>query len=147
MRRHASSVLFFGLPLIGLLSCGPGTIEPVTHERCGSALLSAAEDVREIVLRDLIRNHPYRSPRRLTTYYIGVDGSSFPLDEALGWDPSPDLLHRFRDNPTQVRPISEFYALGSDSQSGPAEAGSRIIFSVSSMCWLSNSEVEVQAVV
>ena len=147
MRRVAAALLTMTAAFT-LGSCAPEQVPAPPRLGCSPALTDQDDDIREVVLRNLIGSFLEERGRRrylrsIHVIFVGVDGGPDPWSEFFGWDPSTAFLSRFRDIDFPVKALSAS-RLGDEARDrNSGEAG--VVFSAGAICWVGPGRVEVKA--
>jgi hypothetical protein len=127
--------------------CAPGAVQPISHDRCGPVLEGQQDEVRSLVVERLLQSDQITRTQHADVIFVGIKESGGPEFDSLGWDPSREFMNRFVSHRPPVRPISEALTLASDFRVRDRATGQPgIIVSIRSVCWLTASDVEVEAV-
>ncbi|SRR6266568_319216 len=139
--------LILSAAMCAVLACTPATMRPIAKDRCGLGRPGHDDDIREVVFRELFPHDFSGHGRNAAVYFIEVDSGKLPGAELCCWDPSDDLLGRFRSHTPPVKPVSAGLPLrmANDTLSDPERGQAAVLFSTRSLCWVSDSEVEVEA--
>ncbi len=145
--RWMRQILVLSGAALAVIACAPESMQPVAKERCGPPRLGHDDDIREAVFRKLFAHDFSGHGRDSGTYFVQVDGGKAPGVEICCWDPSDDLLARFQTHVPPVKPLSLALPLQTDDDGlkDPNTARPAVLFSTQSMCWVSDTEVEVEA--